>query len=422
MTLKDYVRDMELCCGCSCCKFIPLEKVTDSQHSYICPSIARYNFNTYSGLGRLAFAKNLVDQKLDYSEKVLEVIYNCQMCGGCDISCKYAMDMDVLEPLYETRIQSVKSGHTLPILDKLVANMRHQGTLVPGAQVQRGQWAAGLGVKDITRDRAKVLFHAGCRVSSDKDLWKGAQAAVNLLKKAGADVGVAGDGESCCGGRAYQMGYEDDFLNQARKNMGLFKQWGVKTLVTGCADCYHAFKVLYAKFEVKGELEVVHVTEYLARLLQDGQLKPGKNVNLTVTYQDPCHLGRLGEPWIPWKGKEIPGPIRLFDPPRQFRRGTYGIYKEPREVFKSIPGLKLVEMDRTREYAWCCGAGGGVQETNPGFAKWTAAQRMVEAESTGAEALVTACPGCQQSFAGALKGNASHLKVYDIAEILDKAI
>jgi len=213
-----------------------------------------------------------------------------------------------------------------------------------------------------------------------------------------------------------------DFLEQARKNMATFNKWGIKTLVTACADCYHAFKVLYDKFDFKGDLEVLHITEYLDQLIKEGQLKPTRQIDLKVTYQDPCHLGRLGEPWIRWKGKEIPGPIRLFDPPRDFMRGTYGVYDAPRDILRSIPGLKLVEMDRIKEYAWCCGGGGGVKENNPDFARWTAAQRISEAKSTGAEALVTACTGCRSLFAETLEENGKDLKVYDITEILDEVI
>jgi len=204
--------------------------------------------------------------------------------------------------------------------------------------------------------------------------------------------------------------------------MEILKESGVKILVTGCADCYHAFKVLYDRFELKGDLEVLHTTEYLNRLIKQGRLKPAKNVSLKVTYHDPCRLGRLGEPWIHWQGKEIPGPIRLFDPPREFMRGTYGVYEPPRDVLRSIPGLKLVEMERIKEYAWCCGSGGGVSEANPEFARWTAAQRIAEAKSTGAEALVTACPGCQSIFSNNLQENVKTLKVYDVVELLAESV
>jgi Fe-S oxidoreductase len=422
MALEDYRSDMEMCTRCSICKFIPLERLKEFQHSYVCPSIARYNFHAYSGGGRMGFGIAILENRLEYTDKLLEVVYNCQMCGACDISCKYAMDMEVLEPINEVRIKCVEDGHTVPALDGVINSLRKQGTMVPGAKAKRGEWAEGLNVKDFTKQKPKVIYHAGCRTCFDKDMWKVARATVTLLQKAGVDVGIGGANELCCGGRAYQMGYKEDFLRQAKQNMELIKNSGAEILVTGCADGYHAFKVLYDKFGMKGNLEVLHTTEYLARLIKEGKLKPTKKVAMKVTYHDPCHLGRLGEPYIHWEGKQIPGQIRLFDPPKEFRRGTYGVYEPPRDVLKSIPGLKLAEMDRIKEYAWCCGAGGGVKETNPEFAKWTAKERIEEAESTGAEAIVTACPGCEQNFSETIKENGSSLKTYDVVELLERAI
>ena len=286
--------------------------------------------------------------------------------------------------------------------------------MVPGAKGDRGDWTKELNVKDISSGTARVYFHAGCRTAYDSSLWKTAQHTVRLMQMAGEDAAVGGSNEACCGGRAYQMGYRDEAINQAKKNVESFKKAGIKTLVTGCADCYHAFKVLYDKFGLKGDLEVLHTTEYFARLIAEGKLNPVNPVSMTVTYHDPCHLGRLGEPYVHWEGKEIPGHIRLFDPPRKFMRGTYGVYEPPREILNSIPGLNLVEMNRIREYAWCCGAGGGVTESNPDFAAYTAGERMKEAADTGAEAVVSACPGCEQSFSS----SDSSLKVMDIVDIL----
>ena len=422
MALEDYRRDMELCAKCSICKFIPLEKMKGVQPANVCPSISRYNFNAYSGGGRVNIGVAMLDNRLEYTDKLLHIIYNCQMCGGCDVSCKYAMDMEVLEPIYEFRIKAVEEGHTNPALDKVINSLRKQGTMVPGAKAKRGEWAKGLGLKDFTKQKTEVAYHAGCLTSYDKDMWKAARATANLLQKAGVDFGIGKENESCCGGRAYQMGYRDDFLRQAKRNMELFKQSGVETVVTGCADGYHAFKVLYDKFGLKGNLEVLHITEYLDQLIKEGKLKPRKKVAMKVTYHDPCHLGRLGEPYIHWEGKEIPGFQRRFNPPKELRRGTYGIYEPPRDVLKSIPGLKLAEMDRIKEYTWCCGAGGGVNESNPEFARWTAKERIAEAESTGAEAIVTACPWCVKNFNDAIKESGSSLKVYDVVELLERAI
>jgi Fe-S oxidoreductase len=332
------------------------------------------------------------------------------------------MDMDVIDSINEFRIRCVEEGHTLPALDRVITSLQKQNTMMPGAKAKRSEWAAGLDIKDFTKEKAEVIYHVGCRTAFNKDLWKVARATASVLKKAGVDFGIGWNDEACCGGRAYQMGYKDDYLRQVKQNAAMFRKAGAKTIVTGCAECYQAFKVLGDKFGLLKNIEILHTSQYFNRLLEKGKLKLKKKVAASVTYHDPCYLGRLGEPYIHWKGKEIPGHIRIFDPPKEFRRGSYGVYQPPRDVLESIPELKLVEMDRRKEYAWCCGAGGGVSESNPDYEQWTARERIKEAETTGAEAIVTACPGCENSFSEAVNANGSSLKVYDIAELLDKAV
>jgi len=422
MALEDYRDDMEMCSKCSACKFIPLERVEGYEYVNICPSISRYHFHAYSGGGRLGMAIASLEKRFEYSDKFLEVVYNCQMCGACDTSCKYGMDMEVLEPINELRIKAVEEGHLVPTLDTVIKGLRKRGTMVQRAKVRRGEWASGLGVKDATKEAVKVLYHVGCLTSYNKEMWKVAKATVKLLKKAGVDFGIAGENETCCGGRAYKMGYKEDFLKQARQNMEMIKKSGTETLVTTCADGYHAFKVLYDKFELKGDLEVMHITEYLGRLIDEGKLKPSKAVDLKVTYHDPCYLGRLGEPYIHWEGKRVPGHMYRFEPQKIYRRGTHGVYEPPRDVLKSIPGLKLAEMDRIKEYAWCCGAGGGVKESNPPFAKWAVHERIKEAEATEAEAMVSACPWCEQNFKDTIKEKGNGMQVYDVVELLAETI
>ena len=277
-------------------------------------------------------------------------------------------------------------------------------------------------VADYTKEKVDVIYHAGCRTRLDRQMRNVARSTVSLMQKAGAAVGIAGARESCCGGRAYEIGYKADFLKQAEKNMKSIRASGARTLVTACAECYYAFKVLYDRFGLRGGLEVLHSTEYLARSIGEGTLEPKKKVGLTVTYHDPCHLGRLGEPYVHWHGKQIPGHIRLFDPPKEFRRGTFGVYEPPRDVLKAIPGLNLTEMDRIKEYTWCCGAGGGVRESNPEFASWTAHERVREAEATGVEAIVSACPGCEKILREAVRDLNSRLNVYDVVELVERAI
>jgi Fe-S oxidoreductase len=422
--LEDYREYMIRCARCSNCKFIPHYVLKDYNYAYVCPSISRYNFHAYSGGGRLVTSLSMLEGRLEYTDKLLDIIYQCQMCGACDISCKYGNDLEILQPIYEFRMKCVEDGQLHPAHMAVIDGLRKEDNMLQKTKDERGKWAEGLDVKNINEEKAGVYYHAGCRYSFDEELWPAARSAVKLLKKAGVDVGIAGKDETCCGGRAYDLGYMGELTKYAENNVEMLKTSGVKTVVTSCSDCYHAFKVLYDKIGLRGDLEVLHITEYLDRLMQEGKLTPKKEVNTTITYHDPCHLGRLGEPWIQWDGKiKIePGMRVQHEPKKTFRRGTHGVYEPPRNVLKSIPGLRLVEMTRIKEYTWCCGAGGGVIDAYPDFSMWTAIERIKEARDTGAEALVTACPWCIRNFKDAIKETGDTLKVYDVVELLEQAI
>jgi Fe-S oxidoreductase len=163
--------------------------------------------------------------------------------------------------------------------------------------------------------------------------------------------------------------------------------------------------------------------EFIDQLIAQGKLKFTKSLPMSVTYHDPCHLGRLGEPYIPWSGVQtkILGGMTKHIPPKPRYNGARGIYEAPRRIILSIPGVKLIEMERIKEFAWCCGAGGGVKEAYPDFSNWTAMERIEEARSTGAEALVTACPWCERNFIdGSSAGQ--QIKVYDLVELVQQAI
>ena len=209
MGLEEFRDDMTTCCRCSACKFVPLETLKGYDHVNVCPSISRFDYRAFSGGGRLGIGVALLDKQLDYSSpKLLEIIYNCQMCGACDVSCKYAMDMEVLEPMNEIRSEMVKHGNTHPALDKMIASLKSGGPMVLEADAKQGEWASKLGVKDYTKQSVQVIYHAGCRTRYDKSRWPIAQQTIKLMQKANMDVGIAVD-EPCCGGRAYQMGYQD---------------------------------------------------------------------------------------------------------------------------------------------------------------------------------------------------------------------
>ena len=424
MALSDYKPMMERCSNCSFCKWIPFDKMKSVRFAANCPSSTYYGFNTYSARGRFQMGLAVVNKELEYTDKMAEITRECLACGACDVSCKVCRyNLEPLDHNIELKSDALKAGKISPVQKKMMDSLKKEQTMIAGKKkVDRAKWADGLSVKDIFKDKAEVLFFPGCQYSYDKKLQPIARDAVKLLQKSGADVGIMGTADACCAGRAYQMGFFDEYTDRAEKNIKAIKTAGVKLVVTPCSDCYHAFKRLYPQLGFN--VEVLHVVEYIDRLISEGKLKFKKKLDMTVTYHDPCHLGRQGEPYVAWSGneKKILNQIHTWEPRRPRYNGSHGIYDAPRNILKAIPGIKLEEMERIREYSWCCGAGGGCSEISPEFSDWTATERIEEARATGANTLVTACPWCKNNFLGATGNNGNGIKVLDIIELVLMAI
>ncbi len=143
-------------------------------------------------------------------------------------------------------------------------------------------------------------------------------------------------------------------------------------------------------------------------------------MDLRIAYHDSCSLTRLSDPWTPWKGER--GLWGMVSPDLERRRGTHGLYQQPRDILSQIPGIDLVETIRKRENAWCCGAGRGTVEAFPEFAAWTAGEKIKEVNETGAEAIVSTCPWCKDNFKKAIRKSGDKLKVYDMSEIILAAL
>jgi Fe-S oxidoreductase len=184
----------------------------------------------------------------------------------------------------------------------------------------------------------------------------------------------------------------------------MFNDMGVKKLVTICPFCYSTFKRDYPDVGDKMNFEVVHILELVDQLIAQGKLRLSKPINLSVTYHDPCHLGRIS-------GYGISGTDDFI-----------GKYQEPRNIIKSIPGLTLVEMNRIKDDSWCCGAGGWLRNGYPDLARWTADKRVEEAESTGAQALVTYCPHCEENLGESIQRRGNKMKIYDLLDLVLQAL
>ncbi len=418
MALADYRNDMEGCSRCSSCKWVPYNQIKSWRFAKNCPSIARFNFHSYSGSGRMITALSMLQGRSEINDDVTDMIYQCQMCGACDAACKvYRDDIDLTEVMLELRAHCVESGQLviehLTLLDALKAEDNVMGE----PKAKRGDWADGLAVKDINTEQVEVMFHAGCRYSYDADLRETIRGAVKLMLDSGIEVGIAGKEESCCGGRVYELGYRGEAMNYADDMLSRVKASGAHTLVTPCSDGYAAFKFLYPRMGKELPCEVMHMSEYLLRLVAGGKLRLRREVPMAVTWHDPCHLGRMGEPFLgDWDGDKLVRPMSMK------RAGKKGVYEAPREVLAAIPGIELIEMERIKEYSWCCGAGGGVYEAYPEFATFAARERIDEALATGAEALVTSCPWCERIFRDTVAESGAKLDVYDLTDLVLKSV
>ena len=253
-------------------------------------------------------------------------------------------------------------------------------------------------------------------------MQKLAKATARILQKAGVDFGIAGDAETCCGGRAYQMGYEDGFPRAGQEEHG--RDQAVRRQDSG--DQLRRRATSATRSSTIGSVsratwKCCTSARLIERLMEEGKLKPKKTDDLNVTYHDPCHLGRLGEPWIHWEGKKIPGDRFVFDPPKTLPAGHQRRLRASARGDGGLPGVTLTEMDRIKEYAWCGGSCGGVTDSNPEFAEWTASERLEEAVGHR-------CRGDRHRLAlereavltRSIKKNGGSLKVYDIVELVDQ--
>jgi Fe-S oxidoreductase len=409
MALKDYRPMMERCSDCLGCKWSPFDKIQSQRFGENCPSSLYYKFFIYSARGKFQAAQGLLDNDYGYTADMLQAATSCTACGACDTACKICRyNLEPLEHNLALKNDAVERGNLTGVQRETIKSLEDERTMLTGKKkASRAAWAEGLGLADAFAPDVDTVFFPGCQYCYDEGLRDEAATAVKLLQKTGLKLGYMGAADMCCASRAYQQGLFAQFEKQAENNIKAFASAGVKTIITPCADCLYAFRRLYAakRFQEKEpcQFEVLHVIEYLDRLLSQGKLAFTKPVELTVTYHDPCHLGRLGEPFVPWEGGEVKifNQVHTWNPRRPRYNGAYGVYDPPRRVLNAIPGLKLVEMERIREYSFCCGAGGGCRENDPGLSQWTAGERVTEAASTGAQALATLCPWCEKNLKSA---------------------
>lgn len=418
-TVNNFVYDMKRCIKCKGCTWVDHVYMPGIRFSTRCPSATKFLFDSYGAYGKMRIGLALVEGRLDYTDRLLEILYACSLCGACDAGCKRNLDLEIELALEALRIKAVKDGKgPLPAHRKAAQNILVHHNRFGAPQENRTSW---LSSKAKPSSQAEIVYFAGCCASYLHT--EIAEATVKILHTLGTPFMLLPD-EWCCGNLLYSVGMVDEARKLAEQNIAFLKKSGASVVLTSCAECYRMLKVDYPKmFNISTAdlgFKVVHLVEYVDDLRRQGSIKFAKSMDLRLAYHDACGLGRLSEPWVYWEGqRKLWG---VVTPTLARRRGTYGVYQQPRDILRAIPGIELVEMIRVRENAWCCGAGRGTWEAFPDFALWAAAQRIEEIKEVGAEAVVSACPWCKDNLAKAAEKNQEKLKVLDISEIIAASI
>jgi Fe-S oxidoreductase len=322
-----------------------------------------------------------------------EDIWRCTTCGRCPQQCP--RDVKQIDSGVALRRVATEYG-VFPKPVKPVrtvnAGLVAQGNPFGEDREKRAAWAEGLSVNPFA-EGMEYLYFPGCYLCYDPRSKKVAKATAAILNKAGADYGILGSAENCCGESIRKTGDEALFKRLARENIKAFIDNGVKKMVVSSPHCLHTFKNEYPDFRVN--FEVLHMTQLLFQLIQEGKLEFTKEYGKKVAYHDPCYLGRHN-----------------------------GIFEEPRGILNKIPGLELKELPESRTDSLCCGGGGGRVWMETVKGERFSDLRMEQAIGVGAEVLVTACPYCITMFEDSrLTLNVTEkIEVKDITEIVQEVI
>ena len=342
---------------------------------------------------KFSMRKLIREATFGLSEIEREEIWRCTTCGKCPQRCP--RDVKQIDDMVALRRMATGYG-VFPAAVKpyraVSSGLTAQGNPFNEDRKTRADWAEGLSVKTF-EEGMDVLYFPCCYCSYDPRLKKVAQATVKILNKAGVDFGILGSKENCCGESIRKTGNEQLFRRLARENIKTFIDNGVKKILVSSPHCYHTFKNEYPEFKVN--FEVVHTSQYLFELVNEGRLQIVKEYGKKVTYHDPCYLGRHN-----------------------------GVFEEPREVLKRMPGLELTELPESKVDSLCCGMGGGRVWAETEKHERFSNLRIEQAIELGAEELVTSCPYCITALEDSrlVTNHADDIQVKDITEILQEVI
>jgi Fe-S oxidoreductase len=393
--IEDVRQAVYRCHHCRACSLTDSDEI--GWHR-VCPTYEAYPFEHYAAGGRIAIARAWLEELIQKPEEVVESIFSCLGCGACKEICQAYTEIafplpdgiDTPRIMRLLRQELAARGLAPKIIKSLDQGVKKTNNAFGGNQAAKKALAEQFNLPA----RGSTLFFSGCYTVFGK-LRQVLENSIRIFKETGTEPAYLADQEWCCGILQYVDGNMELCRELVLHNLNAIQSSGASTVVTTCAGCYHAIKHVYPKIAgIELPFKVSHTSEYLSQLLQENKLKFKKEVQTTVTYHDPCHLGRLCK-----------------------------VYEEPRTVISRIPGITLLEMERNREKAWCCGGGEGiVSAAYPQLASMIGDARIREAKATGATAIITTCPHCITMLNLASQRLNTGLMCMDLSEIVFDAL
>ncbi|HTT58733.1 MAG TPA: (Fe-S)-binding protein [Acidimicrobiales bacterium] len=325
-----------------------------------------------------------------------DVLWSCTTCGACVEQCP--VDIEHIDAIIDMRRFEVLMESRFPTeAGLLLRNMENQGDPWGLGSSKRTDWLGALDFEVPVFEGAipedvEYLYWVGCAGSLDERARKQIISTARMLHRAGVSFGILGPRESCTGDPARRMGNEYLFQEMAKANIATLDEVGAKKIVASCPHCFNTMKNEYPA--LGGHYELIHHSELLSHLVATGRLTPGLGFTGTVTYHDPCYLGRHNR-----------------------------VFQQPRDVLDAVPGLTKVEMARHKERGFCCGAGGARMWMEETIGKRVNMDRTQEALGTGAGTISTACPFCMIMLDDAVKasGRGDEVAVVDISQVMEQS-
>jgi heterodisulfide reductase subunit D len=381
--LSKYSEDLWLCARCGDCSLA--DKTVASSRDIFHPCAVKnvLGFEVYSSRGRVMVMNDLMSGELDLTNDIVDWAYTCTTCKNCQETCTATADGIRLPEMMEALRQDlVQNGFTISKHDEIEASILNFYNPYKSDSSYRH---LVFGERKYP-DTAEVVYFTGCTANfREKEI---ATTTVALLDKLGVDYTILKD-ERCCASVLLRVGRTKTFDSLSKHNIEAIKKTGAKIVVTACAGCYRTWKVDVPKAGHNYDFELLHITEYLDKLIEEGKASFKLDKPIRVTYHDPCHLGRHSE-----------------------------VYEAPRRVIESVGNVELVEMETNRRYAHCCGSGGGVKGTYGDLAEKMAADRISEAEATDANIVITSCPFCYRGLRDGANSIDSEMKIIDLPTFL----